>query len=876
MPTFQQIVQSFHGYDLDGDRVPEIESLGFLPFEDPAAAVESGRFVVVLVEERLFATLAGSRYRADDLLNRLRTYKADLLREGRQSRFLKVRSYAGSIHQDGKTLLAIREFFIAVRAAVPAFEGAILVGSFPEASIVRTWPQAIGDVDAPERPDEPHTGPFPEFRVGLTPGQPRPFDIVLGDLTGNWRSLYCASADAEGFTFRMTPRTQLSQSGTKVILQNALVQRTVVNLRDVFWIRDAAFRITGAPPNQRVEIDLACLDPEVSAADRARPNHVARPDISVSRINARSVAVQPPSSRLLDAAGKPTATPSSPAIPMSMESWRADPGLERTLLVEYFDRNHAFRTAAYAERGFAVSAIEYQLGTVAVDEGMGALAHPRSEVRNAALVDFVRWLKSNAAFRAVGAHADCFSTSFRQDDAAAPVVESECGGRPWRWLDRGGQYLPSFDGHHTGDLYLYRTLWENRQLANVMPSLMLHVGCDVSGVSHADRPYHDAQYGTFQNAQALLFYGNQLAIVCHATWWNRGPFGFGDALTNSPTAVLGDGWKALSEHVASDAVLAQQSTERKQNYIWNVAGDWTLQRFYPVWPYARTINSIDATPRPPAAAVFRDSMYLFWKANDASNHIFVSASSDGTAFRMGRVTRDVYTTVDAPAACAFNNKLYLFWVARDPQNRIFVSPSADGLTWPGAWPINPVDRTPGSVTACVFRDKLYLFWKADDASNRIFFSGSADGKTWPAGRTLNGVDATAEAPTACVLSDKLYLFWRANDGSGRILFSVSSDGAVWPRGKPVNAFDTTAAAPAACAFDGRVFLFWKANDRGDHMYCSSSIGDTWPSAHRINEFDTTGTGPIACAMGSRLFLFWKADDASNRIFATVNDAGHRM
>jgi hypothetical protein len=608
MSTFQDIVRAYNAYDLDGDGVMEISLLQHLwlrnpSFDQPSDQVYSGgKLVVVIVESRLFDDLGGSRYTVDDLYQRLLAFKSDLNREGRQAKFLEMKPYSGPNRQDGKTLLAMREFFKAIHDSFGNFEGAILIGSFPEASIVRNWPQWCPDNN--------------EYRVGLTPGQPRPFEIVLADLDGNWRNLYRDSVNLEGYVFHIAPSTSVSTSGSKVTLTNPTITKTTASLQDVFWIQDAAYRITQPPGGPTtVELDLTCIDPEISALDRSMPNPVARPDICISRINARSIAVQPPSPRLLDANGKPQETPNNPPIDFySMEAWSRDPKLERTLLIDYLDRNHAFRSGKFPRQKFGVSLIECGLGTVAADEGLDGLNYPRprNEVLNATLLDFTRWLKNHAVFRVVATHADCHATILRQDDPDAvlnaALVETECGGHPWRWIEENGKYVPSFKGHYTGDLYLYRTLWENGQWRDHSPSFLMHLGCDVDSVAYGHLPYDNSSYGTFQNAASLLFYANQLAVLCRVTWWNRGPMGFGAAFGASASTVLGDGWKAVFEHLSQDSVLARQSTERKQSYIWNLIGDWTLQKYYPA-PNGTGIDVDGMVAIDPLALVLRDDIY---------------------------------------------------------------------------------------------------------------------------------------------------------------------------------------------------------------------------------------------------------------------------
>jgi hypothetical protein len=134
----------------------------------------------------------------------------------------------------------------------------------------------------------------------------------------------------------------------------------------------------------------------------------------------------------------------------------------------------------------------------------------------------------------------------------------------------------------------------------------------------------------------------------------------------------------------------------------------------------------------------------------------------------GKTINNVDATPTSPAACVFQNQLFLFWKANDASNRIYFSVSPDGKNWSNGATINSTDSTPNALAACVFQNQLFLFWKANDASNRIYFSASSDGKKWPNGATINSMDTTSDALAACTFqtstnhsSPQLYLFWNA-------------------------------------------------------------------------------------------------------------------
>lgn len=191
MSTFQDIVTVYNGYDLDNDGLKEIESLHFMSFENPSETITSRQLVIVLVESRLLANIPGSHYSPADLLQRLQVLKSDLLAEGFQTRFLEMKAYNGPIHQDGKTLLAIREFFKNVRDTFPSLKGALLVGAFPESMICRTWPdwRTLTNSEKIDELGKTFPAGTKVYNIGRGIHAYRS-EIVLADLSGNWRNLY--------------------------------------------------------------------------------------------------------------------------------------------------------------------------------------------------------------------------------------------------------------------------------------------------------------------------------------------------------------------------------------------------------------------------------------------------------------------------------------------------------------------------------------------------------------------------------------------------------------------------------------------------------------------------------------------------------------
>jgi hypothetical protein len=301
---------------------------------------------------------------------------------------------------------------------------------------------------------------------------------------------------------------------------------------------------------------------------------------------------------------------------------------------------------------------------------------------------------------------------------------------------------------------------------------------------------------------------------------------------------------------------------------WGVADGTRLQQALIL---GRKINGNDSSPDSPAACQgivgSGVGIQLFWTANDRSHAIYTSGSS-GLIFPPGTPINTVDKTTKSPAACLFNEKLFLFWKSSKSSNEIYVSASKDGVTWPAGATINAVDSTPDSPAVCVFLQHIFLFWKSNDSSNSIMRSSSLDGHTFPAGKRINNVDHTSEAPAVCVFRDRIFVFWKADDGSNSIYVTSSDDGIKFAPGQKINTVDSTPVSPAACVVDNQIFLFWKSNDDLNYLNWSVSLdGVHWPTGRKVNYPDATPDTPTPVTFNKNLFLYWKSNDSSNALYS---------
>jgi hypothetical protein len=592
------IMARYLNYNINGEFSPEIVSLNYAGFENAAETIPAdGRLVLVLIEPRILNAIPNLTP-ADDLTSRLLRFKGDLRAEGYHSRFILANVYQGNINQDGRSVIAIRRFLQEVKSAHTNLEGVIMVGAFPESSVVRRWPWA---------PDFPQTvmgaartgkylALYPELVDTRT-------DIVLGDLTGNWEALYHeADIHLPGIIAYPNAATAALPWSNGAFVNSGQFSSEIfkvddVVFRDVFYIDDATATILEQrmtqPPLLRLQVASNLVNPETTVEDRTRVNKIARPDIFVSRINALNIALDPNPAlqgsdghTFLDNNGNPqTVTSVANIVPNNQVALftSRNPLLERRFYTSFFDRNHRFRVGAFGNQTFRVGAIS---GTSEFDPDTyaGWLNNASNSFQSALvmheanLADYVCFFKQPSALKYVIAHSSMWNSSFKSTATHAQLF-AEVGGNPIRWIKTGNQYQPSYEGlGGTADLFLHRAMWHNKTLKDAGASIVVHGGCDVNAVyGTIDHPYNSTDYGGWQNAEGILFCTNTVALLSRAKVFNDSPWGFAEGFRNNDRANVGMAFKNYFETQSNDNGVASNYAQNKRAYNWSLNGDASVR-----------------------------------------------------------------------------------------------------------------------------------------------------------------------------------------------------------------------------------------------------------------------------------------------------------
>jgi hypothetical protein len=591
---FGTLCSSYANYDMNGDGTAEINSLKLMSFEPATAPAGTNGMVVVFVDPRVLADFTGSRKLELSLM--LQNWRQDLLNEGFTTRFVEASVYSGPLHQDGLTVLAMRRFLKAVRTNYPSLRGTVLFGAFPETSLVHsTLRKNHGDTTLTTS-----TGDVKYTDVDYLEMHPNRInassDLVLGDLDGNWEALYHQA------TVNMPYWTMIpSVSGTWPVADQRLItskfEYWTAPWADVFHISDAQYYIVSHTDSQ-LDILIRSPDPknaELTTADQAFANPIARPEIVVSRINAKHLAFEPTAP--VDKNGN-TLVKNGQAQDLVYDGyapsvqWVFDARLEQRILIDYLYRNSAFRHTVDHALPFITSAVR------ADNPGLPSLIDPgtiNSFLQRAAtfagsyskdsadLAEYFTYLRHPAVLRGIEAHSDTKTSVFAEPSDPATLVAA-LGGKPWMW-DRTTTSTQTFlTASTSGDrakYQLYRALWESKALKDAGQSFYIHGGCDLTLPAASDvNPYDSPEYGKFQNGESILFFANGLALYGRGKVFNDKADGFPDGIKAATPGYFGRGWRAQFMHDAADGSLASQPYGRKKAYYWTMMGDWTLRLRY--------------------------------------------------------------------------------------------------------------------------------------------------------------------------------------------------------------------------------------------------------------------------------------------------------
>ena len=584
-----EIVNGFSSYDADNDGINELESMTILPSSNTLPPIDhNSKLLFVIIESRLIANDQRLHGENASLVQTMRRYQQMLYEDGWHAVLVEAKIHASERHQDGMSVIALRRMFQKIKSSFPQFGGAVLVGSFPEAMLVRRWiwkrsDRAVSFGDLTFNSKGQPTADFLAIKPEVISKRS---EVVLCDLEGKWEEIYHEEpTTVESIT--VMPETFPETRDWPQWSQPFDTSRFSVTKRtysDYFFIDDSKYEYEQLPDGKvRFRGSSQMLVPETGGDDSKLPNPIATPDIMVSRINPLHVAVNQPMENL-DESGKPKARGRANGSPSSQ--FHRDPTFELQLLHEYFERNFSHRhgdTAADAKR---VALLTTDLQTPSRSYFSATSKQMGSSIANfpkSTAVGFAEFIASPAVIKGVSAHSNP-SCSMLLPGYDQSRLDEITGGAYWHWKASGAHYVPTYNDRSVRDkihFSLLRTMWANGKLTRTGPAFYVHGGCEAMSPAGADKhPYNEPGYSDHtQIAECLMFYGNGLALIGRSKVYFDIPTGFGDVFT--PTK--GNFGEVLQEYYrveSGNAKLARSAASRNRAYFWSILGDWTLRLQY--------------------------------------------------------------------------------------------------------------------------------------------------------------------------------------------------------------------------------------------------------------------------------------------------------
>jgi hypothetical protein len=546
---------SVYGKTSEGNLIESLITLDTYP--DYNVGMYDKLIILLVAWDLIFPWYPPPFFPQFDAWSSITKLRDDLNKEGYRARILVSKVYSGTTHQDGNIVLAIRSLFQQVYSTFPKFKGVVLIGHFPEATIIRKGENKPSSSDLVYK-DYSYDGYSGHGDYEVLASRS---DIVLGDLQGNWDNVYYSKVDVIPSAFSLHDVFCLrddSASTTKPNLELCSKQKYLIQANDIYteyktgsWTpqSDSVLESYERFPGEAdlyFKAMVADGSPKVNGTrllmEDSESNPLAIPTILVSRIN-----------------------------PTRMEK----PPYDRMILIDYLYRNHNYRTGGYAkDRKFLGVSFDNNIDPVRwafaedtsdIDPNLASTWSGEKLVRDAEAFVFESFLIGiKASLVDIHTHGDSGGLFFHDDDELPQSV------------------LPGLDSSlqgHAGKFFFT-------------------CGCRVHAL-----PYYTHAYNSFNGyhasiAEGLLFYCKGLAVTARAKIES-------DTIETMEFCRLmrwghpiGETWRANLLHARREkqgwlayewlgmidgAPNPTHDYFRKKDYAWHIVGDWTLKLN---WPYS--------------------------------------------------------------------------------------------------------------------------------------------------------------------------------------------------------------------------------------------------------------------------------------------------
>jgi hypothetical protein len=226
----------------------------------------------------------------------------------------------------------------------------------------------------------------------------------------------------------------------------------------------------------------------------------------------------------------------------------------------------------------------------------------------------------------------------------------------------------------------------------------------------------------------------------------------------------------------------------------------------------------------PAMAMFGGRLYLAFRANDSSNALYITSTSDGVHWQAPADDIGDIELANAPAMTVFGGQLYIAFRANNSSDGLYLISSSDGANWTSPKQVSGI-QIGSSPALAAFGGKLYAAYRADNSSYGLCIISSSDGVNWttPA-QTVSGIQMGSK-PALVVFDGRLYAAY--GNPAKTLCLTSTANGTSWTSAKAIGGIQL-AGAPAITVFEGRLYIAFRANSSSNSLCTTSSAdGVTW-------------------------------------------------
>jgi len=356
------------------------------------------------------------------------------------------------------------------------------------------------------------------------------------------------------------------------------------------------------------------------------------------------------------------------------------------------------------------------------------------------------------------------------------------------------------DGNNAGDVY--RNPWNAGNSFQMWNAQLVEEASIEPKAEVAPIPW--GNIGLPAGASTVSFLGEQIELDPNYKLWDDSPGG------SSKNTIAARAFKGQL-HTAYQGTGSQDGKDN--NDIWqNVSKDPIKS-----WPANTRLNNVDSTGAAPCMVDLNDQLYLFFKANDDTNRLYVSNLEDGK-WSAGKKINEVNSADGPPSATSFNEQLFLAYMASNKSGHIRICKNHEPLeSWPQDWVMNEADFSDTPPCIISFKKKLYVFYTY---KSTIYMASSGDGIDWENGIAIkdyrNTSIKTSGSLSVCTLGGTLFLIYKDQlIPSVLHLTHTTNPAQFWSKSQSIQLGDEDATiSPSLCTFNDRLYIF-KCNSNKD-------------------------------------------------------------